>query len=81
MTVTVAMTVAMGALLRDVDFALRGVCMVVVMITVMVMVMGPALLLGWLGLSVSDTHVVSLEPPLHLDKANFSPTASTDKGK
>ena len=78
------MTVAVAGLLRD--FALRGARMVVmavvmIMVMVMVMVMGPALLLGWLGLSVSDTHFVSLEPPLHLDKANFSPTASTDKGK
>jgi hypothetical protein len=31
-------------------------------------------------LSVAGTHAVSLEPRLHLDKANFSLTAATDKG-
>ena len=30
-------------------------------------------------ISISATHVVSLEPLLHLDKANFASTAPADK--
>jgi hypothetical protein len=32
------------------------------------------------GLWVGETHAESLESRLHLDKANFSLTTSTDKG-
>jgi hypothetical protein len=61
--------------LRDFHLSANIVSVVVVVVAVVLVTMLPML-----GVSISSTHVVSLEPRLHLDKANFSPTALGDKG-
>jgi hypothetical protein len=52
----------------------------IVSVVVSVSVVGSVLTRMWPMLWVRRTHAESLGPGLHLDKANFSLTASTDKG-
>jgi hypothetical protein len=67
--------VVMVVMLVLVRFGFRGVWVIMTATVLMIFAM---LVRVWLW--VGETHVVSLEPRLHLDKANFSLTASPDKG-
>lgn len=62
-----------------------GAMVVRVVVSVVVSVHMPAmidsLVCVWPVLGVANLHAESLGPRLHLDKANFSLTASTDKRK
>jgi len=58
---------------------LRNLHLSVSLLVVMDVITVPVTMLPMLGVSISSTHVVSLEPWLHLDKGNFSPTVLGDK--